>query len=209
MPRQNNRTPALGFDHDGAAARSPRSAHPPQLSPTAPAARLGSDDALLCAASDTAARRPLLAALRDAHAETCVRIVSLRRCDAVLAGQDLPVRGILARLLGEAEEQLWRLETVFVGLRERLGAGMVRSAGMDLPEMLARTGPATDLALLLALAAMERSGAEEARHLRQLAFTTEHNLAARLLDMTSAEREGSACGLEMLVQLRGLEVDQH
>jgi hypothetical protein len=161
------------------------------------------DDALARAAADIAApRRRLLAALRDAHAEASLRIASLRECDAMLSDRHSGPRAVLARLLGEAEEQLRRLEILFAGLRERPGAGIAPPAGLRLAALVTCSGPDDEATLVLALLALERSGAEEARRLRHLAWAAGNNLAARLLDLTAAEREGTARGLEVLARLR-------
>jgi hypothetical protein len=154
------------------------------------------DDALSRAAADVAApRRRLLAGLRDAHAEACQRLSTLRRCDAALAAQPpgrLPVRAVLARLMAEAEEQLRRLELVFAQLRERPGAGLVGTPPNDLVAMAARDAPGRDAALLLALEGEERRGREEVLALRRLATLAGQHLAARLLDLTTMEREAAA-----------------
>jgi hypothetical protein len=175
--------------------------------PADPALR--DDDALSRAASDIAApRRRLLAALRDAHVETCLRIAAFRRCDALLPDPDTPLRAVLARLVSEAEEHLRRLEIVFAWLRERPGAGLGPAAELDLTAILTRSGPERDGALLLALLAMERNGVEETRRLRQLAWMAGQNLAARLLDLTAAERDGAARALEAIVTQHGAGAGQ-
>lgn len=164
-------------------------------------AALRGDDALSRAAADVAApRRRLLAALRDAHAEAGLRIAAMRRCQAALSGgAGAPARAVLQRLLGEAEEQLRRLELVFAQLRERPGAGLVTGIpGRALLEIAATPGPQRDAALLLALEAGERAGAEEALALRDLAHQAGQHLAARLLDLTAGERAVAALAIASL-----------
>jgi hypothetical protein len=166
------------------------------------------DDALSRAARDVAApRRRLLAALRDAHAEGGERVAALRRCDAALraAGGEELLRPALARLLGEAEEQLRRLEILFAQLRERPGAGLVDTSGPDLAMIAARRGPDHRRALLLALEAEEVIGAREAAALRDLAHLAGQHLAARLLDMTAAERHRAAEDLAAVSRLLAAE----
>jgi hypothetical protein len=141
-------------------------------------ATLGEDALAQAAAGIALPQRRLLAALRDAHAETCLRVVSLRRCNAVLARQDSPLRPVLARLLEEAEEQLRRLELLFAWLGERPGGGLAPEGCADLVATVAAAGPRRDERLLSALAALERSGAEEAHRLRDLAWIAGQNLAA-------------------------------
>jgi hypothetical protein len=103
-----------------------------------------------------------------------------------------PARPVLARLVAEAEEQLRRLELVLAQLRERPGAGLVATPANDLVAMASRATPGRDAALLLALEGEERRGREEALALRRLATMAGQHLAARLLDLTAAERELAA-----------------
>jgi hypothetical protein len=152
------------------------------------------EDALMRAATEVAApRRRLLASLRDAHADTAARIAGLRRAcrppaASPRAGDAHPV---LARLLEEAEEQLHRLETVLALLRERPAANVARLTAAEAALPAGEAGGHAP-ALLRALAAEERRGAEEARRMRDLAHLAGQHMAARLLDLTAGEREASA-----------------
>jgi hypothetical protein len=161
----------------------------PSYSRAVAAAALRGDDALARAAADAAApRRRLVAALRDAHAEASLRLTCLRAAAAAEPGLAPPLAppGLLARLIDEAEEQLRRIELVFAHLPERPATGRVRrSVGRQ------SCGPG-------AMAAEERRGAAEARALRDLAHLAGQHLAARLLDMTAAERAAAACALEQV-----------
>jgi len=152
------------------------------------------EDALMRAATEVAApRRRLLATLRDAHADTAARIAGLRRACRTLATspQSGDARPVLARLLDEAEEQLHRLETVLAQLRERPAANGARLTTAETGLPVAEAGGHAP-ALLRALAAEERRGAEEARRMRDLAHLTGQHMAARLLDLTAEERDASA-----------------
>jgi hypothetical protein len=201
MPTHDDHGPGFGAQDRELAARV---SAPTQAPSGAGTSRWG--DAVSPAASDIAApRRHFLAGLRDSHAEALLRIASLRRCLGVVAGRDTPIHLILAHLLDEAQEQLHRLEILFARLRERPGAGLVQPGGTDLPGLLARTGFDDVAPLLLALAAMERSGAEDAQRLRRLASTAGQNLAARLLDLTVAERDAAARLLVALLERHGPE----
>jgi hypothetical protein len=162
------------------------------------AAALRGDDALARAAADAAApRRRLVGALRDAHAEAALRIAALRA--AVEAGAPPIPRPLLARLLGEAEEQLRRLETAFAHLPTRPGGGLLggtRPAARRPPPVEPGRGACHGPA---ALAAEERRGAAEARALRNLAHLAGQHLAARLLDLTAEERAAAARDVDRLV----------
>lgn len=184
-----------------------RDAAPSQAGLAEPVRTRGSlparDDALARAARDVAApRRRLLAALRDAHADAAERIAALRRCDGALkaAAREPLLRGVLARLLGQAEEQHRRLEILFAQLRERPGAGLVGAAGPDLAAVASRRDRDHQRALLIALEAEEASGARDAEALRDLARIAGQHLVARLLDLTAAERSEAARDLAALAR---------
>lgn len=159
----------------------------PSLARAVAAATLRGDDALSRAAADAAApRRRLAAALRDAHAETLLRIAALRE-----GGADGAIPPALReRLVEEAEEQLHRLELIFAHLAERPGMGQRPAPCRALPPAGAwacRMG-----ARLQMLALEEQHGAEETRVLRNLATLAGQHLAARLLDLTAQERAAAA-----------------
>jgi hypothetical protein len=147
------------------------------------AAALRGDDALARAAADAAApRRRLLAALRDAHAEAMLRCAALHGLQDAARPAIPPA--LLQRLEREAASQLHRLETILARLPARPGAGRLRRDAASRP------------AGLTPLAAEERRGVVEARALRDLAHLAGHHLAARLLDLTVAERAAAAAALE-------------
>ncbi len=153
------------------------------------------DDALARAATEVAApQRRLVAGLRDAHAETSLRITALRRMAEVLGPAAEAKRPVITRLLAEAEEQLRRLELIFAWLRERpTPRRPLVPAADSMPP-----GPLADSALaqlLSDLAEGERQGARDAAALRDLAQLADHALAARLLDLTAAERAAAAAEL--------------
>ncbi|MFC7543947.1 DUF892 family protein [Siccirubricoccus deserti] len=109
------------------------------------------------------------------------------------------LRRLLVRLLGEAEEQLHRLDHAFASLREDSGGGDPRvladvTAVADALRGAAasRPGPGSDAALADALRRCERNGAEEAVALRLLANVAGAHLIARLLDLTAQERHAAA-----------------
>jgi hypothetical protein len=155
--------------------------------------RLRGDDALMRAAAEVASpRRRLLAGLRDSHAETCARIAALRHAAAGHATARPPLRAALARLLGEAEEQLHRIETAMAQLRERPAGGLARQ-----PALLAAPDE-EEAALLGLLLAEEERGAGEAAALRRLAQVNALHMVARLLDLTAEERRAAARALRDL-----------
>jgi hypothetical protein len=130
---------------------------------------LRGDDAFARAAQEIAApHRRLLAGLCDAHAETSARIARLRQA---------PEDPFTTRLLAEAEEQLRRVELLLAQWRERPRPALHLALPPTTPE---------------ALAAEERAGAAEARHLRDVAILAGEHLAARLLDLTAEERAATA-----------------
>jgi hypothetical protein len=156
--------------------------------------RLRGDDALMRAASEVAApSRRLLAALRDCHGETTARIAGLQRLARSV--EATPCRDIilptLARLVEEAEEQLYRLEMALAQLRER-PAPHARFMPAAEPAYANVTVGTHAQALLRALAAEEQRGAKDTQRVRDLAHLAGHHMVARLLDLTVEERGARA-----------------
>ena len=131
--------------------------------------------------------------MRDSHCETTARIAGLRRLARSV--ENAPSRDAimptLRRLIGEAEDQLYRLEMALAQLRERPAP---HAGFMPAPEP-AYAGLAVGAyapALLRALAAEEQRGAKDAQQVRDLAHLNGHHMVARLLDLTVEERGASA-----------------
>jgi hypothetical protein len=140
-------------------------------------------------------RRRLLAALRDAHAETTSRAEQLRAAVAGPGPMTQPLRGALTKLLKEAEAQLHRIEITLAHLNERPGGGLVLRSD-SLPLFGGTRFREAEVAW--AMAEEEREGAQEAARLRELAHRAGQHLAARLMDLTAGERAAAARDLGRL-----------